>query len=52
MKEVEDENALKHIGNAFARIVKKEPLYFFPASFPGSLRQDKAAIGGHSVESP
>ncbi|MHB1938067.1 MAG: cupin domain-containing protein [Acidobacteriaceae bacterium] len=30
----------------------KEQLYIFPADLPRSLAQDKAAIGGRSVESP
>jgi oxalate decarboxylase len=30
----------------------KEELYIFPADLPGSLEQDKAAIGGRRVESP
>ena len=29
-----------------------EELYIFPAKLPGSLAQDKAAIGGRNVESP
>lgn len=30
----------------------KEELYIFPAKMPGSLAQDRAAIGGRRVESP
>src|SRR5262249_41723524 len=30
----------------------KDSLYIFPAKLPGSLAQDKAAIGGKRVESP
>ncbi|HYZ83267.1 MAG TPA: cupin domain-containing protein, partial [Bryobacteraceae bacterium] len=37
--------------NAIARL-PKDQLYIFPAKAPGSLAQDKAAIGGRSVESP
>ena len=37
--------------NAIARLPNKE-LYIFPASLPQSLAQDKASIGGRSVESP
>ena len=29
-----------------------DELYIFPANLPGSLAQDKAAVGGKSVESP
>jgi oxalate decarboxylase len=36
--------------SAIARLPKDE-LYIFPANLPGSLAQDKAAVGGKSVES-
>src|SRR5216683_3024897 len=36
---------------ALAKLPTDE-LYIFPADLPGSLAQDKAAIGGKSVESP
>jgi oxalate decarboxylase len=38
--------------DAVAKLVKSPSLYIFPASLPRSLAQDKAAIGGRSVESP
>jgi oxalate decarboxylase len=34
------------------KLVKSPSLYIFPADLPGSLAQDKAAIGGKRVESP
>jgi oxalate decarboxylase len=37
--------------NAIAKLPKDE-LYIFPANLPGSLSQDKAAVGGKKVESP
>jgi oxalate decarboxylase len=37
--------------SAIAKLPKEE-LYIFPADLPASLAQDKAAIGGRSVESP
>jgi oxalate decarboxylase len=37
--------------SAVAKLPKEE-LYIFPADLPASLAQDKAAIGGRSVESP
>jgi oxalate decarboxylase len=37
--------------NAIAKLPKDE-LYIFPANLPGSLTQDKAAVGGKKVESP
>ena len=37
--------------DAIAKLPKEE-LYIFPAKLPGSLAQDKAAIGGRRVESP
>src|ERR1700756_5254325 len=37
--------------SAIARLPKDE-LYIFPANLPGSLAQDKAAVGGKSVASP
>jgi oxalate decarboxylase len=36
--------------SAIARLPKDE-LYIFPANLPGSLAQDKAAVGGKNVES-
>ena len=36
---------------AIAKLPKDE-LYIFPADLPGSLAQDKSAVGGRSVESP
>src|SRR2546429_1404746 len=36
---------------AIAQLPTNE-LYIFPANLPGSLAQDKAAVGGKSVESP
>ncbi|MCU1341473.1 MAG: bicupin, oxalate decarboxylase family, partial [Candidatus Acidoferrum typicum] len=38
------ESALKTLPN--------QNLYIFPANLPASLAQDKAAVGGHAVESP
>jgi oxalate decarboxylase len=38
------ESALKTLPN--------QNLYIFPANLPASLAQDKAAVGGHGVESP
>jgi oxalate decarboxylase len=35
-----------------AKLPKKEELYIFPADLPRSLAQDRAAIGGRSLESP
>jgi oxalate decarboxylase len=37
--------------SAIAKLPKDE-LYIFPANLPGSLAQDKASVGGKSVESP
>jgi oxalate decarboxylase len=37
--------------NAITKLPKDE-LYIFPANLPGSLSQDKAAVGGKKVESP
>jgi oxalate decarboxylase len=37
--------------NAIAKLPKDE-LYIFPANLPGSLTQDKAAVGGKKLESP
>ena len=37
--------------SAIAKLPKDE-LYIFPANLPGSLAQDKAAVGGKSVASP
>jgi oxalate decarboxylase len=37
--------------SAIAKLPKDE-LYIFPAELPGSLAQDKSAVGGRSVESP
>jgi oxalate decarboxylase len=37
--------------NAISKLPKDE-LYIFPANLPGSLSQDKAAVGGKKVESP
>ena len=37
--------------NAIAKLPKDE-LYIFPANLPGSLTQDKAAVGGKKAESP
>jgi oxalate decarboxylase len=37
--------------SAIAKLPKEE-VYIFPADLPASLAQDKAAIGGRSVESP
>jgi oxalate decarboxylase len=37
--------------SAIAKLPTDE-LYIFPAKLPGSLAQDKAAVGGKSVESP
>jgi oxalate decarboxylase len=37
--------------SAIAKLPKDE-LYIFPANLPGSLSQDKAAVGGKKVESP
>jgi oxalate decarboxylase len=37
--------------SAIARLPTDE-LYIFPANLPGSLAQDRAAVGGRSVESP
>ena len=38
--------------DVIAKIVREESLYIFPAELPLSLAQDKAAIGGRSVDSP
>ena len=45
------EKTLKLNQSAVAKLPKDE-LYIFPAKVPGSLAQDKAAIGGRRVESP
>jgi oxalate decarboxylase len=37
--------------SAIAKLPKDE-LYIFPADLPGSLAQDKSAVGGRNVESP
>lgn len=38
--------------NTVAKLPRSEQLYIFPADVPGSLAQDRAAIGGRRVESP